>query len=448
MNGPRRTTCRHLCAGVAVGLVVVALACAREEPPSGSRPERSPPSIREMRPNVNEIVPGLGGSAEIRFSEPISGVRNLEQNLVASPAGRYQVSSGFSNLKIRPRDGWLEGAVYYLQVPAGIADLLGNRTEEPILWVFSTGPEISPTRVSGVISRRIDEQTVDDGRVLFFNIAGDSIPYTAVSDREGRFELPHLPPDDYWAFAFEDFNRNLGLERPFEPYDSARFELASAGSAQLSFRIVDPDSTPPVLVRATAQDSLSVRLEFDDYLDPDQDFGTVAVRVRRDDGGVLPVAAVRLEEMADAGRRPSRDEPGERRPRREGGGPPVEEAGGAETEEEATDDAEEATDEAEPAGVEGAQEEDLPPLPSQWLRIDLASRLEDGVYEVSIDSVLNLRKLAGSADTTFVYPEPEDGADQPADGAAPGGDVEEPPADEPRTGEPADEEPPEEEPPP
>ncbi len=443
MKGTPHVTVRRLGAGVSLGMAVFGLACAREEPPPGSRPERTPPSVKELNPTLNEIVPGFGGSAEIRFSEPISGARNLEQNLVASPAARYQVSAGFSNLKIKPREGWLDGAVYYLQIPAGIADLLGNRTEDPILLVFSTGPEISRTQVAGDVSRRVSGEAVAEGRVLFYNVAGDSIPYTAVTDRDGEFRLPYLPPDDYWALAFEDFNRNLRLERPFEPYDSARFVLAPDGVASLSFRTVDPDSTPPLLVRASAQDSLSVRLEFDDYLDPDQDFAALSLRVRRVEGGSLEVAAILLEEMPRSGRGRSQ-ETREERPRTDDQdrleqlrAPPdtsiiddTEPAEGAELD----------TASVAEAGAAAA----IPPLPSQWLRIEFVAPLQDGAYEISIDSVLNLRRLAGSADTTFVYPEPQPESEEPADG-------EEAPADdETDEGAPAEEpavEPPEDEPP-
>ena len=421
--------------------------------------------MRELSPPLNAIVPGFDGSAEIRFSEPISGARNLEQGLVASPAARYQVSAGFSNLKLRPRDGWIEGAVYYLQIPAGIADLLGNRTEDPIELVFSTGPEISATQVTGEVSRRIDQASVAEGRVVFFNVAGDSIPYSAVTDRQGEFRLPFLPPDDYWAFAFEDFNRNLQLDRAFEPHDSARFVLAAGGFESLSFRTVDPDSTPPLLVRASAQDSLSIRLEFDDYLDPDQDLAAIPVRVRHAEGGVLEVVEVRLEEMPQSDSRRRRATRREERPAEDADRERIEampdtsavEEIGQPDEAEPDSIAEVRPDSAgagpaaegkrdPPADEETAQEEGLP-LPSQWLRIEVASALQDGSYRVRVDSVLNLRGLAGSADTTFVFPEPmpEDGRPEAEPPAGEPVD-DEPPADEPADDEPPADEPPEDEP--
>jgi hypothetical protein len=425
--------------GAAVGLTVAALgmACAREEPPPGARPDRVPPSVREFNPDRNSIVPGFDGSAEIRFDEPITGARSLEQNLVASPADRYQVSSGFSNIKISPSDGWADGVVYYFRIPEGIADLLGNRTEEPIELVFSTGPELSATRVTGEVRQRVDGEPLSPGRVLFYNLAGDSIPYGALTDRQGAFELPYLPPDDYWSFAFQDLNSNLRLERLFEPYDSVRFELEPAGIAALSFRVVEPDTTPPLLGLIQSVDDLALELKFDDYLDPEQDFSAAGLLLRQVESGARwEVEEVRREVEVPRGRQRRGDRaPAETFRDTAAAEPAPPDTAAAEEEGPSPDDAAAEADslvddavevdslaaaaEAEPP----AQEEDTPPeeekLPSQTLRIQLATPLESGTYRLILDRIVNLRLLEVGVDTTFSYPLMEEQGDvETQDGGA------------------------------
>ena len=430
-------------AGAAVGLAAAALglACAREEPPPGAHPDRVPPSVREFKPDRNSIVPGFGGSAEIRFDEPITGTRNLQQNLVASPADRYEVSSGFSNIKISPSDGWADGVVYYFQIPEGIADLLGNRTEQPIELVFSTGPELSATRVTGEVRQRVDGAAVSPGRVLFYNLAGDSIPYGALTDRQGEFELPYLPPDDYWSFAFQDLNNNLRLERLFEPYDSVRLELGPTGIAALSFRVVEPDTTPPVLGLIRGEDDLVLQLQFDDYLDPEQDLSTSGLVLRQVESGARwEVEEVRVE----PGERPRGRGRGETRERAEATRdttatePALPDTAAAEEEEgPSPDDAAAEADSLVGGAVEsdslaaGAEAETpeectLPEeekLPSQTLRIQLATPLEPGTYRLALDRIVNLRLLEAGVDTTFSYPLMEeegaeqDGGEEQGDGA-------------------------------
>jgi hypothetical protein len=436
-------------AGAAVGLAAAALgvACAREEPPPGAHPDRVPPAVREFKPDRNSVVPGFDGSAEIRFDEPITGTRNLQQSLIASPADRYEVSSGFSNIKIRPSEGWADGVVYYFRIPEGIADLLGNRTEEPIELVFSTGPELSATRVTGEVRQRVDGVAVSPGRVLFYNLAGDSIPYGALTDRQGEFELPYLPPDDYWSFAFQDLNNNLRLERLFEPYDSVRLELGPAGIAALSFRVVEPDTTPPVLGLIRGEDDLVLQLQFDDYLDPEQDLSTSGLVLRQMESGARwEVEEVRVE----PGERPRGRGRGETRERveairdtttaepappdttaaepalpdtttaEEEEGPQPDDAAAeadslaagaeAETREEAAPEAAEpgpSPQEETPAQEEGTLPEEEK-LPSQTLRIQLATPLESGTYRLILDRIVNLRLLEAEVDTTFSYPLMED----------------------------------------
>ncbi len=406
-----------------VGAAAISSACAREEPPPGANPDRQPPTVRETKPERFAVVPDFDGSVEVRFEEPLSGTSGLERRLVASPAFRYRVDAGFSVIKIRPRDGWRKGVVYYFQLPSGIADLLGNRTDEPIEIIFSTGPPVPDTRVSGTVTQRVDGGAVTDARILFFNVAGDSIPYTAVTQRGGEFELNTLPPDDYWAFAFSDLNRDLLLQRLFEPYDSVRLQLEPAGVEALTFRMVEPDTTPPVLARVQAVEDSLLRLEFDDYLDPDQDLGVVIVSVREErTGRSQEVAGMRLE--PGSARAPGRDGRGAAGRGRVPAAPGDTTAAPADTAVAPRDtvvggEPEAGEEAAQPelaAGPGEAQEE--PALPSTVLLVELASVLEEGMYRITVEGILNLRSLAGRADTTFAYPEVE-ASDEDADVAKP-----------------------------
>ncbi len=382
--------------------------------------------VRETKPERFAVVPDFDGSVEVRFAEPLSGTSGLERRLVASPAFRYRVDAGFSVIKIRPRDGWWKGVVYYFQLPSGIADLLGNRTDEPIEIIFSTGPPVPDTRVTGTVTQRVDGSAVTDGRILFFNVAGDSVPYTAVTERGGQFELTTLPPDDYWSFAFSDLNRDLRLQRLFEPYDSVRLQLEPAGLAALTFRIVEPDTTPPLLARVQAVEDSLLRLEFDDHLDPDQDLGVVIVAVREErTGRSWEVAGMRLE--PGSARAPGREARGAARRDRVPAAPGDTAAAPGDTAAAPGDTT------AAPGDTTAApgEAQDEPMLPSRVLLVELASVLDEGTYRITVEGILNLRGLAGRADTTFAYPETE-ASDVGADAGKPAAAEAEP--DEPEGG--------------
>ncbi len=333
------------------------------------------------------MVTDFDGELRVRFDEPIEQPGSgYGREMEASPAYRYRVRSNFSEVRVRPEEGWRRGAVYVLRLPGGIRDLLGNEREEPIDVVFSTGPDVTETRVSGRVRDRVTGEGVRDARVLFLSEEGDSIPYTAVSDTGGVYSLRSLPPGRYTAYGFEDLNASLSLDRRLEPYDSTSFRLEGASSsAEVDFRMIPPDSTPPVLARAEAPDSLTVLLVFDDPLEPDQAFDDAEVTVRPIDGEeTIPVERVGLT-------RPEIPQP--------------------------------AADEADTMPPDTVPEDTLP-LPSDSLYLRLGRPLEpDRTYRASAAGLLNLQGLAGGGDTTFVYTPPDtaeaEGEEAPAEGAAP-----------------------------
>ncbi|MFW6039878.1 MAG: carboxypeptidase-like regulatory domain-containing protein, partial [Gemmatimonadota bacterium] len=270
----------RILAALVLALVPLPLAsCARSEPPPGTRPDNTPPRTEELRPDYRAEVPGFDGFARVQFDEPLSNPRNLGRDIVGSPAGRYETKPGRRGLEVRPEDGWQDSVVYYIRLPSGVSDLLRNRTTEPVEWLFSTGGAVPDTEVRGRVIDRVTARGESGLRVLF--LGADSIPYTVVSDTGGTFRLPGLPPGDYEAVGFQDQNRNFTYDTEFEPGGRAEFTVDDdAASAELRIVMLPADTTPPVLASATAPDSVTLRLEFDDPLDPETELADVTIAVR------------------------------------------------------------------------------------------------------------------------------------------------------------------------
>ncbi len=354
--------------------------------PPGTGPDFEAPAVVEMFPAHGSAVPGLDEDAYVRFDEPLGDPRSVARVIETSPAWLYEVNAGRRSVRIRPIDGWRPGVVYTFRIPPGLRDLLRNLTREPIEFLFTTGPEFFDTRTGGAVW---DRETVRKVRDIAVQVMGaDSIPYAAVTDTGGNFAVQGLPVGDYWAFAFRDQNRNRTLERDFEPHDSGRVNLSDSSMVvQLELWLTSPDSTPPVLGSAEARDSLTLRLEFDDMLEPDAPLDAASVRVA--DGGTgeewpvaefvvgnlavasLPADGVGPDSVADGVGLDSI--PGERSPGDSQEFPPVQE--------------------------ERAR-------PQRFVSVRLGRALVEGVYDVSADGFLNLRLLSGGGDTTLVYEPP------------------------------------------
>ncbi len=364
-------------------------ACANELPPPGALPDRLPPEVARIVPGRDTIVPGFDSDARIRFTEPVRA-QGLERTLKASPAEAYEVKVGFADVRMKPRDGWRDGVVYCLELPSGISDLLNNRTETAIDFCFSTGPPIADTRVTGRVIDALTGSPQPEARVIFLALPEDSTPYSALTDSEGQFRLRALPPRAYQAFGFLDRNRNFALDRVLEPNDSAGFVLPDSGRLELAFRLVEPDTTPPVLIRAEAVDSLTVQLEFDDALLREQ---PSAPRVTVSDsltGRALEILGVAVGEPSTV------QLPGLE---------PEEPAQGEEPEPEAAPPGPSGETVGDPAAPQELTAEELP---SRVVTVRLAAALVPASYRVRAEGLVNLRGLSGGGDTTFVYEPPEE----------------------------------------
>lgn len=444
----------------AAAAALAVCACARPSQPPGATEENRPPAVRSLHPRMDSVLAEMSGRAKVQFDEPIQGASGLERQIRASPAYRYQVSVGHSEISIRPRGGWRPGAVYVLEIPAVMSDLLNNRRREPIRMVFSTGPPIVPTAVRARLFDRVTGEELTEGRILYLAAgrdtaptAADTVPYTAAADSAGRYVLRHVPPGRYWAYGFVDRNRNRRLDRRLEPYDSARVTLeGDSAEASVTLSVLEPDSTPPRLGGVETPDSVTVRLGFDDRLRPGQPLAGLAVRrgeeaprvpvrearvlvaedtVPRDTSASVPgdtaaagradtatgldaaAAASDTPAAAEAGGAPEEDPsagPGEAVPARE------ETGGGAR--EPLRGEGAEADSLARPPGArEDSAPADRPPRPTRIVRIRLGEAMSAGeTLRVRIDTVWNVWGLAAAADTSFVFVPPPDTA-----GAGPSG---------------------------
>ena len=348
------------------GLAITIMgACAKELPPPGILPDDVPPRVEKIFPPPDSISPDFNGQVLIQFDEPVNIPNGIERLMFVSPMERYLSDKGFSELKLQPLGGWRNNVVYCFSIPEGISDLSRNRTENPTEFCFSTGAPLVDTRVVGTVVDAITSLPQDEARVIFF-APGDTTPYGAISDEEGNFTARTLPPGEYQAFGFLDQNRNLILDRDVDPHDSVALLVDRDSVPRLEFSLVPPDMTPPRLLRVQAMDTITVRLEFDDYLTnpPSQD--PEVLISNSETGVVVDLVSVLVGDAHEV------VFPG---------------------------------DSAQLDSIGGLVESDSGPttkLPSRFISVRLATSLDSGRYLVESDGVVNLRHLIGGGDTTLV----------------------------------------------
>ena len=276
--------------------LIVALAlfgCASQGAPPGGQPD-------SLAPNLIAVVPESGAvnvtpdRVEFRFDEVVSerpggGAPSLEQIVLISPSdGLPRVDWRRRSIAVRPRNDWRENAVYTVTLLPGMADLRGNVMQSKKTVIFSTGPTIPDTRIAGVLYDWVNGVTARNASIEALALP-ESVAYVARTDSAGAFVLAHLPPGRYALRAWLDANNNRDLD-PREAYDSAGVTLRDTASVTL-FAFVH-DTLPPRINTVEVADSMTLRVEFNQPLDPTRSLDTTRFRLTRADSSEVPLRSV------------------------------------------------------------------------------------------------------------------------------------------------------------
>jgi hypothetical protein len=276
-------------------LVVAVAACASQGEPPGGPPDAIAPRLLAIVPDSGAVNVDVG-RVEFRFDEVVSerptGAPSLEQLVIISPTdGLPRVDWRRRSITVRPRRDWKPNTVYTVTLLPGIVDLRGNAMRSPATVTFSTGATIPDTRLTGILYDWVAGTIPRTGAVEAVAIP-DSTVYVARSDTGGRFVLPHLPPGRYAVRGWLDANNNRGLD-PREAYDSTVVELRDTASVDLLAFV--HDSIPARINTVQPVDSVTLRVEMNQPLDPAQQVDTTLFRLTAADSSGIPLRAVLTE---------------------------------------------------------------------------------------------------------------------------------------------------------
>ena len=295
---------------VAALAVAGAASCARPGAPIGGPPDLRPPVVDEVEPApFAEVEPG-DRTIRVRFNERIS-----ERPAEGTLAGAVSISPRTGEVSVRHRsdgidielDGGLQpGLVYRVTIAPVLRDLVGdNPMAVPFEWVFSTGDSVRPNAIVGAVwdgetGEPVPDAVLEVRRALSedeVGVAGDTFPYTARSDSVGIFALRFLPEGLLEFRAFRDDSRDDSLDVYTEPFNLQRFSLGPSDTLPLpSVPLLATDTSAAEVTEVAILDSLTLRVQTDDLLDPRAPITEVGVQVvpATDSLGVV------LEEAAGA----------------------------------------------------------------------------------------------------------------------------------------------------
>jgi hypothetical protein len=210
----------------AAGAVLFALfasGCAQVREISGGPKDESGPSLVSASPVAGSLR-FVGDRFVLRFDERVQVKRPASGLLVSPPmdpppviklAGAREVEVSWTG-PLRP------GTTYNFAVGEAIQDLTEGNPAAGLSYIFSTGDALDSLTIAGLVSNAFT-LAPQEGVLVSAYAPEDSLAFTqgrpafaTRTDKQGRFELRHLPDQVLRITALKDLNGNYRYDLPAE----------------------------------------------------------------------------------------------------------------------------------------------------------------------------------------------------------------------------------------
>jgi hypothetical protein len=278
----------------AAALIALIAACASPGQPPGGPVDTQAPQIVRIAPDSAKT--GVRPREVIfQFDEVVSerppGALTLSALFMISPRnGETRADWHRSEVSVHPQRGFKTNTTYTINLLPGLSDLRGNTRNTGAVTVFSTGPTLAASRITGTLFNWAEGRTIPKGVIEARPLTDTTTVYLTVTDSVGEFNLQNIPNERYRVRGFSDDNTNRALD-PREPFDT--LVTAVADSAKVELLAFVHDSTGTRLSSILVKDSVTLELNFDNPLSVTELPTVASIRVRgTDTTEVIPVLSV------------------------------------------------------------------------------------------------------------------------------------------------------------
>jgi hypothetical protein len=290
-------------------IVIVAVwcvaACASAGAPPGGPEDHAPPQILSIKPESGQVSV-KPKQIDFQFDEVVAqqalGASNLSKLFLISPRdGEPDVSWHRQRITVKPHKGFRANTAYSVTMLPGLADLRGNTRKEGASIVFSTGPTVPRLGIVGTVFDWAAQRVAANAYVEAILRADTTLVYVAVADSSGHFEIGPLDGGAYIVRGLIDQNSNRVVDRN-EKWDTVAVSVAGVRPvAELD--AIERDSTPPLLASVSVDDSVTIHIAFDKYLDPALPLQPALVDLKAADSSGVQVDRVQWATAYDAAKK-------------------------------------------------------------------------------------------------------------------------------------------------
>lgn len=269
-------------------------ACASPGQPPGGPVDTQAPQIVRVAPDSGKtgVKPR---DVVFQFDEVVnerpSGSLSLSGLFLISPRnGETRADWHRTEVAVHPQRGFKANTTYTINLLPGLSDLRGNTRNTGAVTVFSTGPTLAASRITGTLFNWADGRTVAKGLVEARPLTDTTTVYVTATDSVGDFTLRNIPDQRYRVRGFSDDNNNRALD-PREPFDTVIATVADSSKVELLAFVHDSVGTR--LSSILVKDSVTLELNFDNPLSVTNLPTPASIRIRGSDTtDVIPVLSV------------------------------------------------------------------------------------------------------------------------------------------------------------
>jgi Bacterial Ig-like domain len=288
--------------------VVVAwwlVACASAGQPPGGPEDHTPPVIVAVKPE--------SGTLNVRprqidfiFDEVVQqqalGATDLSKLFLVSPReGEPDISWHRQRITIKLRKTLRANTTYVVTMFPGLADLRGNVRKEGATVTFSTGQSVPRFGVTGIVFDWAAQHVVANAFVWAILKSDTTLQFVSTSDSTGHFEIGPLDSGTYIVRGLIDQNSNRMIDRN-EKWDTTTVPVTTVRPS-VELDAIERDSTPPLLANVAVDDSVTLHVTFDKYIDPALPLQPALVQIHAADSSRVEVERVQWAAGFDAAKR-------------------------------------------------------------------------------------------------------------------------------------------------
>ncbi len=255
-------------------LLLLALSCAKQVPPSGGPKDTEPPTIVATYP-LNGATNFSDDKISFDFSEYIDKSSARNAVFISPSVEKFKLDWSGKTLEIIFLDSLRKETTYTVTLGTDIRDLNNkNRMAESFVLVFSTGDKIDKGKISG----RVFDRNPQGVMVFAYKLSDTACvnpsetkpDYVTQCGKDGFYLFSGLAEARYALFAVRDGNSdNLYEENEQIGFTFCDVVLPndSAALSGIDFMLTQIDTSRPALDEITMTDRNHILLEYSETID-------------------------------------------------------------------------------------------------------------------------------------------------------------------------------------